>query len=316
MALRVEFPGSPLHPPEVRGALGWYARGCRCDGCRAANAKAAKDRRRRIAMGLPGAHDRVPNDDAREVILRMRRAGMVWDGMQGLIGTDRRDLQRILGQPGGVMTRWLRDQVVAAGERLDADPRLAVGQRKVFHQGERVRWMVGCLLARGWTSDWIGEQVGWRHRFSTSTITYGDVNVKTWARVEGVFKAYHMEWGSSRVTAVRSWRRGWFLSDCYDWEGHRPDYRPVPGSFHHELVEEACAYKPQRQYRRKQMLMQMHAVWGQWEKAPCAAAALRSWQVAQGLPVEEAARLEVCGMQSHRHDLMPEIWHINSEANQ
>jgi len=298
-----------LHPPEIPGSLHWYKQGCRCDGCRRVNADAGMRRRKRIALGLPGQYELIPNTAARNAVIRMRMRGMVWDGMQELVGTDRRDLQRILSQPvNGKLTRRMEAMVLAGERRLEANPALLDVGKRLFEEGPRVRWMIGCLLARGWDSQWIGEQVGWTERLSVSTLVSDWVRVDLWARVEGVFKAHHESWGPSRMSAVRAWRQGRFVSDCYDWEADDPDFRPIPGTLHPELVAEACIYKDKWKHRGKETSVTMHKVYGQWENEPCAAAAMRTWAEAFDTPIEGGSHNRACGLQSHQHDVLPAIW--------
>lgn len=255
--------------------------------------------------GQVGLYDKIPSSPAVAALARMRERGMVWEGIEELVGTHGGVLRKLMQRPEGLMTVHLRDRIFAAETALAANPRLAARGRRVFSQAERVRWMIGCLLARGWTGDWIGDQIGWSTNMSITSLKTTQVNVKTWARVEGVFKAHHSEWGPSRMSAVRAWRSGKFISDCYDWEVTEPDFRPIPGTLHPELVDEACTYQNKWKYRREQMLTEMHLVYGQWEKELCAAAALRTWQTASGQPT---GTTRVCRNTSHHHSVLPKTW--------
>lgn len=301
-----------MHPVGVHGSMKWYWRGCRCVECRAANAAAAVRYRKRKAMGTVTPGQTVPSGPAHGVLVRMRGAGMVWDGMASLVGVDRRDLQRIVRNgPEGRITRRVEGLIFAAEQRLSERPDLVYQDRHLFRQGPRVRWMIDCLQARGWTADWIGPQVGWNRALSSSVIPNEVVTVDLWARVEGVFKAYHTEWGPSRLGAVRAWRSGKFPSDCYDSDLDAPvRYLPVPGSLHPDLVLEACSFGPKQATRRLPMVEEMRRRWGQWDAEPCAAAVLRGWQVAMGHdPGPADGRL--CRLARHRHAVLPSVWGEN-----
>ena len=298
---------TPQHPGEP-GSYQLYRVGCRCDECRASNARLALDRRKRVVTGRLGPNDLVPNAAVRAAIMEMRRLGMVWDGMAELVGCDRRDLQRMLKAPDGKVTRRMDAAITAAARSVRMNPSLQDRQKHVLDGGANVRWMVGCLLARGWDSQWIGNQIGWKERFSTSTIKYDLVNVRTLARLEGVFKAYHDQWGSSRMTAVRAWRAGKFLSDCYDWEEDGFDFRPIPGSLHPDLVVEACTFSEKHVHRASAVRAEMRRVWGQWESERCACAAGRAWRKSRGFSLEPVQYREECGLVIHGHDVLPEVW--------
>lgn len=301
------------HPPLVGGSLGWYAKGCRCVECRAANAAAAVRGRKRKAMGLTSPYQTVPAGPVFEVLTRMRAADMVWDGMASLVGVDRRDLQRIVRRgPEGRVTRRVEEMIFAAAARLDERPGLVYRDRHLFREGDRVRWMINCLQARGWTGEWVGRQVGWHHGLSASVLPNDVVTVDLWARVEGVFKAYHTEWGPSRVGAVRAWRAGKFPADCYDMDLPREvRYLPVPGSLHPDLVVEAVSFRSKQAHRAKPVLTDLRRRWGQWDRESCAVAAYRLWRGVMGLPVDDVdvgGVWRVCGVRAHRHGELPEVW--------
>lgn len=311
MPVRDESNRTVLHGPEVAGSIGWYWKGCRCVQCRAANAAAALQYRKRKAMKQPSRFDRVSAAATIDAVRRMRDAGMVWEGIQSLVGVDRRDLQRVLRNgAGGTVTRRTEELVLDAAQRLAEQPGLVDERRKSFMEGPRLRWMVNCLQARGWTSEWIGREVGWHHGLSSSVLPSDRVTAVFWGRVEGVFKAYHTEWGPSRLGAVRSWRAGKFPSDCYDTDMDVPvRYLPVPGSLHPDLVAEAATFGPQHAHRRNVVLGRLHHYWGQWEKESCASAALRGWQaVVSGVTDDDGDGGVVCRLRSHRHRSVPVVW--------
>ena len=239
---------------------------------------------------------------------------MTWDGMAEVVGIDRRDLQRILG--GRMVTRRISALILAAESRLEENPDLRLTGKKLLREGDRVRWMTNCLLARGWTSEWIGVQMGWTHGFSTSTIDWDLIHVTTLARIEGVFKAYHTEWGPARQSAVQAWRAGKFLSDCYEWDTENPDYRPIPGSLHPDLVREALVYSPDYRHRRRSMAETFHKRYGQWELGRCATAAWIGWsRVVQpdSVDITDIPPKEICGVAYHQHSVLPEVWQGSQE---
>lgn len=277
-----------------------YGRGCRCTECRAGNAKRARDRRRRMAEGRPSPYELVPNDAAVAAVKRLREMGMLWIGIADLVGTDPRDLQRLLRSPGGSVQLRMNDAILATERMVLANPALLSRRRRMHSEVPRARWMVSCLLARGWTSDWIASQIGWTDRLSSSTFVGTLVSGDLLGRIEGVWKAYHMVWGPSELGMLRAWRSGKFLSDCYEWDTDFPDWRPIPGSFAPDLVERAAKFRHD-QSRRKPTLHQLHTVWGQWETQKCAAAAMQTWS---GVPAGEV----VCRSARHRHDRLPEVW--------
>lgn len=237
----------------------------------------------------------------------MKDQGVRWVAMEYLVGTDQRNLQRLLATPQGKVTIRLSLMVARAERRLRENPDLGLRLRQMFDEGARVRWMVGSLMARGWTSDWIGQQIGWNHRLSPSSVPHQTVSIDLWGRVEGVFKAYHMEWGPSRITAVRAWRRGWFFADCADWDTDEPDYRPIPGTLHPDYVQEACTFKKGYRDRGPLMLEQMHLRWGQWEDDRCTVAAFHTWRKTMGKGVGYSSR-DMCREPSHNHEVLPLVW--------
>jgi hypothetical protein len=266
------------------------------------------DRRHRIKAGIRSPNDLIPIGNAHAAVKRMKESGVRWVTMEAVVGVDRRVLQRLLTTSEGVVTIRLARGVANAERKFKENPELRLLHAKMHEEGERVRWMVGSLMARGWPSDWIGKQVGWNHRLSPTSIPHQTVSIDLWGRVEGVFKAYHMEWGPSRVTAVRAWRRGVFFADCADWDVDEPDYRPIPGTLHPDYVEEACTYRARgHMHRGPLMLRTMHTRWGQWETDLCAGAAFRAWRRAQGLSGLVDSRT-VCRNSRHDHEVLPLLW--------
>lgn len=236
---------------------------------------------------------------------------MTWDQIRTLAGTDRRTLQRLGNGERTFITRHLHDRVAAALRTAEAVPD-PTSVHAVLVPSTHASWMVGALLAVGWSSAWIGQQVGWTGRLCTTDFN-PKVHIATLHRIEDVFRSYHWRWGPTRRTAVGQWRKGRFPADCYDWDREVPDHRPIPGSLHPDLVAEAARFAPASSARTERVLADMRG-WGQWPDARCARTSMRLWAEAVGAEVEDYSDVQVrpgrsvwCRSRWHDHS-PPDCW--------
>lgn len=223
------------YPHEASGTL--YSRGCRCDECRGRNTRLARERRHRARAGKQSGFDHLDAATARGYILEFRAANLTWKQITEITGIDGRSLSRIASRSPRVdrltedTLRYARDRWIAG--RLVAPERGLVDARL----GD---WMLDCLLARGWTAEVIADEIGWtRGMIRSARDDRTIIHRKTLERIRAVFLERHLLWGPSSRGRLRLWRRGAFFSDCYDWDRPDPDFRPIPGSLHPDLVDRA-----------------------------------------------------------------------------
>jgi hypothetical protein len=283
-----------LHAPQ-EGSAQFYRRGCRCNGCRWAwRIRAREVRMRDPAVLLP--QQTVDAGPSRDVLEQLRGAGMTWPQIAELSGLNRKTLMNInRGDPLVTLLteqtlRYARDRWAAAG----AGPGALV-------DSALADWMIGCLLARGWTARVLAAETGWRKGWMRPE---GPEPVLIFRhheeRVRAVFDRLHLQWGPSRGDgARRMWRKGVFFSDCYEppVDGV-PDRRPVPGSLHPDLVAEAGT----ADRRTKPEVLALLASLGQFPDARCCRVVHGLWEE-RGRGGPEKARCPL----HHTHRL-PQAW--------
>jgi hypothetical protein len=265
-----------------------YNTGCRCQDCRARHAASARARKHRKAAGITSPNDPVPLDPHRAIIQKYRRLGLTWKQLAAIVGTDPTALHRLAREQRTYITRDLAERITAADRALAAHPN-PTGIVAVMTDSRFTKWMVRSLLARGWTSAWLGQQLGWTNRCSPSDVAEHRVHPEFQERIREIFEKHHHTWGPSNFTALKTWRSGHFPADCYNWEDG--DFRPIPGSFHHELVEKAATYHPANrspadaQKKRTETLQKMAAL-GQWPNERCARTSMKLWAETVGRPFD------------------------------
>jgi len=303
----------------VDGCLGLYQRGCRCQDCRDTVSAAARALRRRKLYGVETGTDRVDIGPSRDALLRMRATGASWVLIAELVASDKRSVQRTATGNRLFITRSLADRI-AHVDRWFADHRAAAAEiaGSPFVDATVPQWMIGALLARGWSAVWIGEQLG-SNKMIASDMRRPTVRRETAAKLEAVFLAYHDVWGPSRVGARRMWRKGTLPSECYDWEQSIPDLRVIPGSFDPALVREAATFAIPNRQKTTGALAAM-AVLGQWPDERCARTAMRFWGETTGrsTPQEHLRKRDGvwCWNKKHHHGSLPMEWREHqSEAS-
>jgi len=266
---------------------GSYYSGCKCQACRDDHAQRARRRINRRANGVIGPGDAVQLQPTVDAIIRMRSSGLTWVQLGALTGVDKNALQRACGEGRKWVTLDFAERVEAAERVVVGKPEYAAAVAMNMVDAAFTRWMVHSLLARGWTSAWLGQQVGWGGTRLTPRDVRGARVYRTFeAKVRAVFDGYHHEQGPSRAAALKAWRNGWFPADCYDWEER--DFRPIPGSLHPDVVRAAATFNlpsPGKlvngKARGAEVLADMVG-WGQWPSERCARTSMRNWAEATG----------------------------------
>ena len=276
---------------------------------------ARKSRRRE---GVEAPTDLLPAETTILAIRRMRAVGLTWEQIGLMCGSDRRMLQRIGAAKQSWVTRGVAERVAHTDSAVAAHPN-PKRMEAALVDADFTRWMVEALLARGWPSSWLGEQIGWTGtRLTPKDVRKARVRVEFEAKVRGVFDEFHHQWGPSRQTRLKMWRSGRFPADCYDWEDN--DLRPIPGSLHPDLVVEATTFNRGARSRgeaaadRRATLAAL-AGWGQWPTRICARTSMRNWAEATGLGTADGnedipihpGRSLWCGNMKHDHSL-PAVW--------
>lgn len=252
--------------------LGSYNDGCRCDPCRRYKMFDQRNRYRRRKFGIEASTDWLPVGPTQAALLRMKSPSVPWKTVADALGMDRTHVNEIAIGKRKYVTRETAERVAQMEKRFIPVP----GERM---PSDHASWMLGALMAQGWESRWIGEQVGWTPGKSTK-LGPSDLNplitVEFHERILGVFLAHCDSWGPSRQGAVRMWRRGHFPAYCYEWDTALPDFRPIPGTMNPEHVVEAARYwdgDPEKEQKTLARLAEL----GQWPDERCARTALRRW---------------------------------------
>ena len=294
----------------IESCAGSYQRGCRCQTCRDTMAAAARWRRRRKLYGIETPTDLIPAAPSREALLRMRASGASWGKIADLVASDRRSMQRIGTGERTSVTRNMADRITGVEVWFSKDPRGAAAVGTKFVDPTMSRWMVGALLARGWSAQWVGEQLG-HNKMVANDLRSPTMLISTATDLGAVFAVYHDTWGPSRVGARRMWRKGVLPSECYDWEQAVPDLRIIPGSLDAALVLEAATFKNPDQ-RKTALVLKSMAGWGQWPDDRCARSAMRFWCEATGRhsPEDHLGKRDGvwCWDRSHHHTALPAAW--------
>ena len=286
------------------GHSGRYCSGCRCDACRAHHAWTVRDRRVRQKEGVKGPDDRLSREPVTALLQELRDRGLTWEQIKAATHVEVRDIRRItLGGPAHV-TRKVAERVEAGYRDLMELQNPAEFQAKKL-DGDFVRWMVLSLFARGWQMAQIMEESGTALTFMRAA-NGKKIQVDTLGKIEPVFLKHHLEWGPSRRTAVQTWRRGFFMSDCYDWERGVPDLRPIPGTLHPDLVMEAAIYKGGVRGLQQRVLDNLAAL-GQYADPLCARAAFARWEQDFG-EEDSVGGSRVCHDSRHQHHVLPAAW--------
>jgi hypothetical protein len=251
-----------------------YTHGCRCRRCTDYSLKEARARYHRRQFGIEASSDRLPVEATRAAINRMLATGLTLRQITHQTGLHHRSLPRILTVRKYVtreLATIIAETEVWFAEHPDAEPFSST------RDPELAVWMVRTLIAQGWNSEHLGTQVGWSQGGKLLPNQFGSrITNDTYTRVETVFREHHDKWGPSRSGARRMWRKGFFPSDCYNWDQPIPDLRPIPGSLRPELVREAATIPRDDGTRREQILTDMSG-WGQWPDPACANSAMYHW---------------------------------------
>lgn len=289
---------------------GNYWDGCRCNGCRAWNAEKMRLRRNRQRSNSTIATDWVPAGPARDAIHQMRTAGLTWDQIALITASERTTAQRAYSRDGKWITRGFSERLLAAAAAVAAHPDPTTIEATMT-DATFTHWMVSALMANGWTSAWIGQQLGWTNtRCTPRDVAKKRVHIEFENRVRKIFDTYAYQQGPSRQTAMTVLRKGWFPAACYDWEDH--DFRVIPGSLHPDLVAFAAT---SRNKERSARILKMMAGWGQWPTERCARTSMRLWAEATGRAMDEdysdvyvhPGRTVWCRSRRHNH-APPVIW--------
>jgi len=285
--------------------VGSYHEGCRCDRCRAYNNKGQRDRVRRRAYGIQAGSDLLPIEPYREKVAALHGKGLTALQVAELVGTDRRTVQRIMTSPARkYVTRDMAERIDTAAVRyMDSVDPLELGA--ILIDSSAAKWMARSLGAMGWPTKWLGEQVGWSSKFGASDFN-PLVTRRVFYRLRSVFLEHHDQSGPSHLTRLRHLRAGWFPSYCYEWETSTPDFRPIPGSLHPDLVVEVCTFANPRPVGMKQHMVDRMAGWGQYPDEVCAHTAIKNWASVMGR--EWHGTGPYCWDRKHKHKRLPEIW--------
>lgn len=205
-------------------------------------------------------------------------ADMRWTQVAAITGVDRTTLMRTYTHEKGV-AKGTERAVLESVQRIKRSPWLRERDALTF-PSDWTRWQYHTLSARGWTKADIEARVGINKPRRGSRVLR-----RTMDAYDALFAEWHDQWGTSRRTAVLSWRKGYLPSDCYLWE--EGDTRPIPGSMHPDLVVEAATYAHNApKHRSREVLALLEGV-GQWADPTCARTAHRTWAKHMGLPDEE-----------------------------
>lgn len=293
---------------------GHYWDGCRCTDCRTWNTTRARDRRERRRTDSNDPTQWIPAEPARDAVHQMRAAGLTWDQISLITATERTTAQRLHYRKGKWVTRGLAERILTAAAVVAAHPDPTTIEATMT-DAAFTRWMVAALMANGWTSTWIGQQLGWGNtRCTPRDVAYKRVHLEFEARVRVIFDGYAHQHGPSRQTAMIVLRKGWFPAACYDWEDR--DFRPIPGSLHPDLVTFAATTRNNE--RRKTILRDL-AGWGQWPTERCARTSMHLWAEATGRTFDtdysdiyiHPGRTVWCRNPRHDHT-PPSIWTTES----
>jgi len=290
---------------------GSYARGCRCQGC----LDMREARIKRLTAGV-GA---VPFEPTRDTIATLKESGLTWMQLEALVGVDKVTLQNLSAPGRQFVTQDLAERVDAAARAVARHPApLTIAATMV--DAKFARWMVLSLMARGWPSLWIGQQLGWEGtRCTPRDLNRARVHIEFEAKIRIVFDAHHYKDGPSRQAALKAWRQGRFPSDCYEWEDG--DFRPIPGSLHPDVVKAAATFNlphagkvAQGKVKGVKVFADM-ASWGQWPSERCARTSMKNWAEATGRFFDDdytdialrPGRSLWCRNKHHDHGL-PVVW--------
>ena len=284
-----------------------YTHGCRCRRCTDYILREARARYHRRQFGIEASTDRLPVEPTRAAINRMLDSGLTIRQITHRTGLHQRSVPRILTIRKYV-TRELATIIAEAevwfAEHPDAEP------FSNTRGSELAAWMVRTLIAQGWKSEYLGEQVGWGPGGKLLPNQFGErITLSTHNRVVDMFRVHHDKWGPARSGARRMWRKGFFPSDCYDWDRAVPDLRPIPGSLHPDLVTEAATIPRDDGTRRQQILTDM-AGWGQFPAAACANSAMYHWLQHMNPGERVAWDNDELGLRcwTHNHRAVPDVW--------
>ena len=254
--------------------------------------------------GIPAPDDRLPREPITALLLELRELGLTWEQLHAATHVEIRDLRRITMRVSKHVTRKVAERI-EAGWRDLMDLQNPAEFEAMKLDGDLARWMVLCLFARGYTFAQIAEESGTNLTFMRKS-NGKKIQVETFGKIEPVFLKRHLEWGPGRRTAVHTWRRGSFMSDCYDWERGVPDLRPIPGSLHPDLVREAALYKGGVRGVQQRVLDNM-ASWGQWPDELCARSAFARWEQDFG-EEDSVGGSRICHIREHAHQILPAAW--------
>lgn len=191
--------------------------------------------------------------------------------------SDRTTMQRLYHSNGRCVTRSTAERVAAAAQAVAAHPDPKTIEASMV-DATLTQWMISALMANGWTSTWIGEQLGWHAtRCTPRDVAKKRVHTEFETKVRTVFETYAYQRGPSQQTARTTIRKGRFPALCYDWE--TGDLRPIPGSLHPDIVTSTAK---SRDKGRTAHVLTTLAGWGQWPTERCARTSMHLWAEATG----------------------------------
>lgn len=293
-------PTATPHPHPGSATLYWH--GCRCTNCRDANARKTRERRRRKIYQQQSDHDRLPAQPSVTLLLELHQAGANWAHIAAACNITPRDVWRLTTRNPTYIHRKVANKIHHGHQTLTADPSIIPTTAHTI-DATPAKWMLQCLFARGWPLEYLRHTTNLSLMFLYQTRA-DTIHQTTMETVAHTYKTHRDEWGPNRVVAIRAWRRGHFPADCYDHNDSLfPDYRPIPGTLHPDLVLEAAT--PTRSHRPSPKLLTQLAAHGQYPTALCARTSFARWAELTGTPSEWEGPL--CRNVKHDHT-PPAVW--------
>lgn len=289
-----------------------YCEGCRCETCRERHNRMMRRYRKAKTAGKLQPLMRTDAGPTKAILEQWRADGLTWVQIKNMTGSDRTVLIRLFTEPKVSALVARRVAEAHAGYLEYGSP-----ARAGLLDGTLTRWMMKCLAARGWSQEWLSEQLGFVKLGSRP----GRVLARTEDAIRQVFDERHDSWGPSRLVAVRTWRTGHFPAECYEWDQDGLDPRPVPGSMRPELIAQALTFAPTVPQAKRLQIRDGLRTLGQWDTERCARTSMANWTEFMGYEPEDYSDLEIphaekrgifCRRADHDHTV-PAAWRPGAE---